>query len=375
MLMAPNTGGSFLRILCFCCFLSLGGPSVIPGHGSDYLPESSAGKESLPLLSMDNVPRFSYRKTLVLSGSVQPGASVRVEGDPMGGAESASIAKGRWRHEARLRSGINKFTVTARDNAGNLSQLTTQTTLRHALLIAHKGSSHAAPENTLAAFNLAWQQGADLIELDVQHSKDRRLMVLHNATTGATAGTNLVVKDNYASVLRSLDVSSGKGRQYAGARIPFLEEAIATVPAGKKIMVELKTGPEVLPALQRVITESGKERQLIVYATDQAGLVVLAELRKLMPNLTLFYSVTSVADEQQLVKTAVQHGLNGLSVNYKLLTPSLIAVAKEAKLQIFAWTVDDWLVVKTLLELGIDGYLTNWPDIMLYNLRKIGVMD
>src|SRR5690606_38835440 len=97
-----------------------------------------------------------------------------------------------------------------------------------------------APENTLAAFNLAWERGVPAIELDVHLSADDRLIVIHDATTKRTTGVDLAVKDSTLDQLRALDAGSWKGEQWAGEPMPTLEEALATIPEGARCLIEVK---------------------------------------------------------------------------------------------------------------------------------------
>src|SRR3954451_4899727 len=115
-------------------------------------------------------------------------------------------------------------------------------TKRIPLLIAHRGESQLAPENTLAAFQLAWSSNDDAIEMDVHLTSDGRVVVCHDDDTVRTTGgrAKCVIRDSTADELRTLDVGSWKDPRYAGERIPLLAEVLSTMPAGKRAFVELK---------------------------------------------------------------------------------------------------------------------------------------
>src|SRR5262245_3502406 len=106
-------------------------------------------------------------------------------------------------------------------------------------IIAHRGSSLLAPENTLAAAQLAWQEGADAVEGDFQLTKDGRFVCLHDNSLKRTAGIDRLVADCTLDELRACDVGRWKGEQFAGEPIPTLEELLATVAPGKRFFVEL----------------------------------------------------------------------------------------------------------------------------------------
>lgn len=102
------------------------------------------------------------------------------------------------------------------------------------LLIGHRGASHEAPENTLTAFELAWEEGADGIEADFRLTRDGQIVCMHDENTRRTTGISLTVADSLLDDLRRLDVGRWRGLAWAGTRIPTLSEVLAILPAGKK---------------------------------------------------------------------------------------------------------------------------------------------
>ncbi|MGB1875094.1 MAG: glycerophosphodiester phosphodiesterase family protein, partial [Akkermansiaceae bacterium] len=131
------------------------------------------------------------------------------------------------------------------------------------LVIAHRGASAAAPENTLPAFQLAWQQGADGIEADFLLSKDGHIVCFHDKDTKRITGKKLLVKDATLAELRQLDVGAWKDARYAGTRIPTITEVLATVPEDKKCFIEIKCGAEIVEPLLREIEASTIKRDQI----------------------------------------------------------------------------------------------------------------
>ena len=117
------------------------------------------------------------------------------------------------------------------------------------LIIAHRGESFNAPENTMAAINLAWERDAEAVEIDVQLSKDNELVVIHDMDTKRLTGIDKKVKDQTLAELKKLDVGSWKDITFKDERIPTLDEVLATVPTGKKLIVEIKSGPEMVLVL------------------------------------------------------------------------------------------------------------------------------
>ena len=116
-------------------------------------------------------------------------------------------------------------------------------------IIAHRGSSFLAPENTRAAAELAWREAADAVEGDFRLTADGQIVCIHDDTLKRTAGVDRRVSDLSLDELRRLDVGSWKGPQFAGQRTATLDEMLATVPRGKRFYVEVKCGAEIVPEL------------------------------------------------------------------------------------------------------------------------------
>ena len=131
-------------------------------------------------------------------------------------------------------------------------------------IIAHRGASHEAPENTLAAVRLAWAQGADAVEVDVHQSRDGHVMVIHDAHTRRTAGAGKRVASRTLEELRALEVGRWKHRRWAGEKIPTLAEVIDTIPKGKRLFVEIKCGSECLPRFVETVKRSGRKPSQVV---------------------------------------------------------------------------------------------------------------
>ena len=124
------------------------------------------------------------------------------------------------------------------------------------LIIAHRGESHDAPENTLSAINLAWKRGAEAVEIDVHMSKDSQIVAIHDFDTKRLAGVNKDVRKQTLAELKALDVGSWKGAQWQGEQIPVLKEILETVPNGKKLVIEIKSDATMIPILKEELGRS-----------------------------------------------------------------------------------------------------------------------
>src|SRR5258706_6726864 len=116
-------------------------------------------------------------------------------------------------------------------------------------IVAHRGASYDAPENTLVSQELAWKHHADAAELDVHLTKDGKLAVMHDPTLKRTTGHEGKFEDFTLAKLRQLDAGKWKGPQFAGEKIPTLDEMLAHIPPGKRIIIHIKVGAEIVPEL------------------------------------------------------------------------------------------------------------------------------
>ena len=150
------------------------------------------------------------------------------------------------------------------------------------MIIGHRGASRNAPENTLAAFRLAWEEGADGIEADFRLTGDGRIVCLHDASTGRTAEKDLAVAASTLAELRTLDVGLWQGHAWIGERIPTLAEVLSSLPPGKKLFIELKSGPEIVAPLVQELSRSGADPERLRLLAFSAPL--LAELKEQLPD-------------------------------------------------------------------------------------------
>jgi glycerophosphoryl diester phosphodiesterase len=237
------------------------------------------------------------------------------------------------------------------------------------LFIAHRGASYLAPENTVAAANLAWKLGADAVEVDIYLTLDNRVMVIHDKDTKrtCTGKKNLVIKDSPSLVLRDLDAGSWKGEKYKGEKIPYLSEIIETVPPGKKLVVEIKCGSEVLPHLKRSVEKSGKSDQIVFISF---GWNTILETKKEFPGNTCYWLSSNKSGLKRKMGKAATRGLEGVNLAHKIIDDKTMEWAKSFNLEVLAWTVDDPAEAKRLTDLGVSGITTNRPKWLKEKMKK-----
>ncbi len=236
-------------------------------------------------------------------------------------------------------------------------------------MVAHRGASGEAPENTLPAFQLAWEQGADAIEADFRLTKDGHVVCVHDRDTKRVSGKKLIVKDSTLAELQLLDVGSFKGPQFKGVPIPTISEVLAVVPEGKKIYIEIKSGKEIVPQLLRDIQKSklGND-QLVVICFDSA---VLLEIKTLAPQLKLKTSwlVNFKKGKNGEIKPKMDDAFkvmklikaDGISTSKRFVGEKFIKHVHSLGYEHHVWTIDDIPTAKQYQQWGTHSITTNFP--------------
>jgi glycerophosphoryl diester phosphodiesterase len=228
------------------------------------------------------------------------------------------------------------------------------------LVIAHRGASGHAPENTLAAFKRAVALGASLIETDLHLSRDAHFVAIHDDTVNRTTNGQGQVHDLTLTDLRRLDAGSWFGSEFTGERIPTLEEILEFSKKNDVVFyLELKPsgawGGE--HALISALRQSEEIARTVVISFD-AG--VIGALRKIEP--TLMTGLLFDGQMDQPLERAVEVGARQLAIRGDLVTPALIAEARKRDLQVVCWTVNQPAHMRMLIEAGVDGIMSDYPD-------------
>lgn len=234
-------------------------------------------------------------------------------------------------------------------------------------IIAHRGESADAPENTLAAFRLAWERKVDAIELDVHLTADDQLVVCHDYNTKRTTGVDRELRKHPWSDLQGLDAGKWKGEKFVGEPLPHLDDALATIPAGSRCFVEVKVGPEAIPPLVKAVAKSGKKPSQLAIISFNADTIAAAKQQ--LPHIKAYFLTSFKRDRatgewtpnaEQLIAQAKKLGADGVDVAFNgPLDEAFVRQLKEAKLELYVWTVNDAEVAQRLAALGVDGITTD----------------
>ncbi|MDG1896369.1 MAG: glycerophosphodiester phosphodiesterase [Fuerstiella sp.] len=240
------------------------------------------------------------------------------------------------------------------------------------LIVAHRGASFDAPENTLAAFKLAWQKNSDAIEGDFYLTSDQRIVCIHDKSTKRVAPKQLTLKvaDSTFEQLRQLDVGSWKHKRYSTERIPTLNQVLATVPDGKQIFVEIKCGPEILPIMRPQLAKSGlKPEQIVIICFNEA---VITHSRKLMPEysanwLTSYKQKTKQSewtpatdDVLKILQRSEATGL-GTNGNLSVIDDAFVEAVQSAGHEFHVWTINDAAAARQFADFGTMSITTDRP--------------
>lgn len=234
---------------------------------------------------------------------------------------------------------------------------------RRSLLVAHRGASADAPENTLAALRLGCEQGAEYGECDVRMTRDGEVVLLHDESLLRTAGVARRVDEFTLAELRRLEVGAWRGERWRGEKIPTLAEALALVAevgGGRRLVVEVKSGPAALPAIAAALAASGCDAAAVVLMSFDSA--VTAEARRVLPEVERHWLTDERAMAEVLIAKARAAGCTALNVGRRSpIDAGFVSSAHAAGLGVFVWTVDDVAEARRLIGAGVDGLTTNRP--------------
>jgi glycerophosphoryl diester phosphodiesterase len=241
------------------------------------------------------------------------------------------------------------------------------------LIVAHRGASADAPENTLAAFQLGWDQGADAIEGDFFLTADQQIVALHDPSTRRTGDVDWDVRTKTLAELRTLDVGVWRASRFAGEKIPTLAEVVATIPPGKRLFLEIKDSPRLVPVLKALFQRepglaSLEPSQVVVIAFDAE---VIAACKRELPEIAAFWLTGFKADAstgqvqptvEEILATLQRTAADGLDCQAAAhIDQAFVDKIRAAGYQFHVWTVDDPRIAQRFQGLGVDSITTNLP--------------
>ncbi|MFO1498867.1 MAG: glycerophosphodiester phosphodiesterase family protein [Verrucomicrobiota bacterium] len=237
-------------------------------------------------------------------------------------------------------------------------------------IVGHRGASADAPENTLTAFRLAYEQKADAAELDIHLTQDGRIVVMHDATTQRTGRRDGTIAGQTLAQVRELNV--GDFEQWHGRgfdeKAPTLAEVLSLVPETKRLFIEIKCRSEILPALADALAGSKlAARQTPIITFDDE---VARNAKARFPDHEVYWLHSWTKDKrtdqypaiEDLIRKAKEAHLDGLDLHWQFpIDRDFVQKVHAAGLKLCTWTVDDPAVARAEAEAGVDGITTNRP--------------
>ena len=225
-------------------------------------------------------------------------------------------------------------------------------------VIAHRGASAYAPENTFAAFDLALEMGCNHIELDVRLTRDSQVVVSHDDTVDRTTNGSGRVEELLLEEIQKLDAGSWKDARFAGERVPTLEEVLAKYRGQAHLHIELKAGhPSLAEKVAKLVQPQQAERSATIVSFDSE---MLKEVSEMAPSLPRGWLVRHL--DHETIRETVSMNVDQLLPPARSLTPALVRLAHHGGLSVKAWATHLAADAEHVLECGADGMIVDWPD-------------
>ena len=233
-------------------------------------------------------------------------------------------------------------------------------------IIAHRGWSGKYPENTMLAFKKAVEAKADGIELDVHLSKDKEVMIIHDESLLRTAGVDGLVSDYTRSELEAISAGKTKNDEFGFTPIPSLEEYLDFISKTNLITnIELKTAPVYYPGIEKKVCDlvhkfSYSDRTIF----SSFNPLSVMEMKKIDPSIPCGFLVGDISIENIGVQIA-SLGVECYHPKFSLLNDRVILDCKSNGVALNVWTVNEKEEIEKCLKWGIDGLITNYPDLAM----------
>jgi glycerophosphoryl diester phosphodiesterase len=244
--------------------------------------------------------------------------------------------------------------------------------IKSPVIIAHRGASKQAPENTMAAFRKALELGAGGIELDVHLSSDNHLVVTHDEQLERTSNGKGLVRDKSFKELRELDFGSWFSGKYKGEKIPELEEVLQLIDHWDGLLnIEIKNGPIFYPGIEKAVSDilcrHGLVKRTIISSFNHYSLV---EIKKINPELrTAPLYMAGLFEPWDYAKRIGASAIHPLFYN---IVPEVMLGCKKNGIRVHPFTVDQPEYIRAMAAAGVDAIITNVPDVALKIVKEMG---
>ncbi len=226
------------------------------------------------------------------------------------------------------------------------------------LIVAHRGYSARAPENTLAALRLALDAGAPACECDVRRAADGTIVLMHDATVDRTTSGSGAVAELTAAQLAALDAGSWKSAQYSGEPVPTLAQALDVMRGRGTLVVEIKEDG-IADAVAAEIRAADAERDVVIISFS---LQACRDARAALPHTAVLWLIGGQApDWDEVIDQALSAGLQGIDVYHGIIDEAAAEAVLRRGMVLWAWTVNDPAEAQRLARLGVAAITTDDP--------------
>lgn len=231
---------------------------------------------------------------------------------------------------------------------------------KETVFVGHRGASYLAPENTLASYALAWELGVRAAECDIMLTSDDQIIVFHDKKGKRLTGHDFVVKESTYDEIKNFPIilKESNLEKYSGQTIPLLSDLLQTIPDGHTLVIEIKTGKEILPHLEKVILEYWKTGNITFIAFDFETILAAKEL---YPDIPCYYLSAFGADIGKKQADIMNSSLDGINLRHKIISKKLVEKFNEANKEVWCWTVNEPADAQKMIQYGVTGITTDRP--------------
>ena len=235
--------------------------------------------------------------------------------------------------------------------------------------VAHRGASWLAPENTMASIELAWQLDSYAAECDIMLTKDGQVVLFHDKNSLRLTGKSHDVSKTDYSVLGGLEIKlrNTNSPHFTGQKIPLLKDVLDRLPDGRLLVIEIKTGTEILSALEQVIKSHWKKGKI---AFISFGYEVVCEVKKMYPDVPAFYLSGNKNDVMDKFEDIKKNKLDGVDMNHKAIDQEVVDKFHGSDMEVWCYTINEVVDARKMADLGVDAITTDRPYVLKTSMEQ-----
>jgi glycerophosphoryl diester phosphodiesterase len=236
--------------------------------------------------------------------------------------------------------------------------------------VAHRGASYLAPENTLASIRLAWELGAPAAECDIMLTRDKEVILFHDKKGKRLTGQDFVVRETDYSEIKDYTIQLKESNlpEYSEETIPLLSEVLATIPDDRTLVIEIKTGTEILPYMEKVIANHWKTGNIAFIAFDFETILAT---KAIYPDIPCYYLSAFRVDVNSKFKQIKESSLDGVNLRHQIINKKLVKKFNKAGKDVWCWTVNDPSDAHKMINAGVSAITTDRPKWLKLNQSLI----